>query len=327
MADLQGSYDELFAAAPTMLSRMRDDGDAGGSVAVFVDGEPVVDVWGGYADADRAVPWQQDTITNVWSVTKTMTALCALILADRGELDLDARVGRYWPEFTQAGKENVLVRHLLAHTRACPTGTGRLTISTTGRWPPPAWLARRRSGRRAPHPGTTRSPRGSWSARSSGGSPAGAWATSSPRRWPGHSAPTSTSGWPPGTTTGWRSRSPRRARTRTTPPTPPAARPATPPRSGSETVTASPGAGPRSPRPADTATPARWLWCSPCWPAGEWSGAGGCCRRQAVSARGKCSSTAWTASSAGGSAGAWATACSAARSAGAAGAAGAVRSS
>src|SRR6201996_7710931 len=85
MADLQGSYDELFAAAPTMLPRMLDDGDAGGSVAVFVDGEPVVDVWGGFADADRAIPWQRDTITNVWSVTKTMTALCALILADRDE--------------------------------------------------------------------------------------------------------------------------------------------------------------------------------------------------------------------------------------------------
>src|SRR5579875_308858 len=118
MAVLQGSYDELFAAAPTMLARLLDDGDAGDSVAVFVDGEPVVDVWGGFADADRAVPWQQDTITNVWSVTKTMTALCALILADRGELDLDAPVGRYWPEFATAGqgKDKVLVRHLLSHT-------------------------------------------------------------------------------------------------------------------------------------------------------------------------------------------------------------------
>jgi CubicO group peptidase (beta-lactamase class C family) len=124
MADLQGSYDELFAAAPTMLAQLLDDGDAGGSVAIFLDGEPVVDVWGGFADADRTAPWQRDTITNVWSVTKTMTALCALILADRGQLDLDAPVGRYWPEFTRAGKEKVLVRHLLGHTAGLPDWDG-----------------------------------------------------------------------------------------------------------------------------------------------------------------------------------------------------------
>ena len=120
MADIQGSYDELFAAVPGALAGLLDDGDAGGSVAVFVDGEPVVDVWGGFADADRTVPWQRDTITNVWSVTKTMTALCALVLADRGELDLTAPVGRYWREFAVAGKERVLVRHLLAHTAGLP---------------------------------------------------------------------------------------------------------------------------------------------------------------------------------------------------------------
>jgi CubicO group peptidase (beta-lactamase class C family) len=83
-----------------------------------------VDVWGGFADADRTIPWQRDTITNVWSVTKTMTALCALVLADRGELDLAAPVGRYWPEFAVAGKEKVLVRHLLAHTAGLPDWDG-----------------------------------------------------------------------------------------------------------------------------------------------------------------------------------------------------------
>ncbi|MEU9018450.1 serine hydrolase domain-containing protein [Actinomadura sp. NPDC048394] len=124
MADIQGSYDELFSAVPDALAELLDGGDAGGSVAVFVDGEPVVDVWGGFADAERTVPWQRDTIANVWSVTKTMTALCALVLADRGELDLDAPVGRYWPEFGAAGKEKVLVRHLLAHTAGLPDWDG-----------------------------------------------------------------------------------------------------------------------------------------------------------------------------------------------------------
>jgi CubicO group peptidase (beta-lactamase class C family) len=101
-----------------------EHGDAGASVAVFVDGEPVVDIWGGFANADRTIPWQRDTITNAWSITKTMTALCALVLADRGELDLAAPVGRYWREFAVADKEKVLVRHLLAHTAGLPDWDG-----------------------------------------------------------------------------------------------------------------------------------------------------------------------------------------------------------
>ncbi len=124
MAEIQGSYDELFSAVPSVLAGLLDAGDAGASAAVFVDGEPVVDVWGGYADADRTTPWRRDTITNVFSVTKTMTALCALVLADRGELDLAAPVGRYWPDFAVAGKEKVQVRHLLAHTAGLPDWDG-----------------------------------------------------------------------------------------------------------------------------------------------------------------------------------------------------------
>ena len=85
-----------------------------------MDGEPVADLWGGYQDAKKTEPWEQDTITNVWSTTKTMVALSALILADRGDLDLDAPVARYWPEFAAAGKERVLVRHLLSHTAGLP---------------------------------------------------------------------------------------------------------------------------------------------------------------------------------------------------------------
>jgi len=124
MAEIQGSYDDLFTAVPDALAALLDEGDVGGSVAVFVDGEPVVDVWGGFADADRTIPWQRDTITGVWSVTKTMTALCALILADRGELDLSAPVARYWPEFAAQGKDGVLVRHLLSHTAGLPDWDG-----------------------------------------------------------------------------------------------------------------------------------------------------------------------------------------------------------
>ncbi|MEV7739845.1 serine hydrolase, partial [Streptomyces sp. NPDC088921] len=59
MADIQGTYDDLFSAVPTKLAELLDEGDVGGSVAVFVDGEPVVDVWAGYADAERTALWER----------------------------------------------------------------------------------------------------------------------------------------------------------------------------------------------------------------------------------------------------------------------------
>lgn len=90
--------------------------ETGASFAVTIDGEYVVDLWGGYSDAAETTPWEQDTITNVYSTVKVMTALCALILVDRGQLDLDSPVADYWPEFAQAGKDKVLVRWLLSHS-------------------------------------------------------------------------------------------------------------------------------------------------------------------------------------------------------------------
>jgi CubicO group peptidase (beta-lactamase class C family) len=90
--------------------------DIGASAAVFIDGEAVVDLWGGYFDATYTRPWERDTIVNGFSSTKTMTALCALVLADRGEIDLNAPVKKYWPEFAAAGKERVEVRHIVSHT-------------------------------------------------------------------------------------------------------------------------------------------------------------------------------------------------------------------
>ena len=105
MTEIHGSCDERFAAVRYALADNLETGlDIGASVAVFVDGEPVVDIWSGHRDEARTVPWDADTIVNVFSITKTMVALCALILADRGELDLNAPVARYWPEFGAAGK-------------------------------------------------------------------------------------------------------------------------------------------------------------------------------------------------------------------------------
>ncbi|MEO5876555.1 MAG: serine hydrolase domain-containing protein [Streptosporangiaceae bacterium] len=135
MAEIQGTCESRFGTVAEVLAASLDADDVGASAAVFVDGEPVVDLWGGYVDAARTVPWERDTITSVWSTTKTMTALCALILADRGELDLDAPVARYWPEFAAAGKQDVLVRHLLGHTAGLPTWDEPITVADLYAWP------------------------------------------------------------------------------------------------------------------------------------------------------------------------------------------------
>src|SRR5262249_50976026 len=117
MADVQGEYDDRFTGVRDVLAANLDAGkDVGASVAVVLDDRMAADLWGGFADEARTTPWERDTITNVWSSTKTVTALCALIVADRGELDVDAPVARYWPEFAANGKDGVLVRHLLGHT-------------------------------------------------------------------------------------------------------------------------------------------------------------------------------------------------------------------
>jgi CubicO group peptidase (beta-lactamase class C family) len=135
MAHTEGSCAERFEAVRVALATSLDKDDVGASVAVCVDGEPVVDLWGGYADAERTRPWERDTITNVWSTTKTMTALCALILADRGDIDLDAPVAKYWPEFAAAGKEKLLIRHVLGHTAGLPTWDEPLTVEQLYDWP------------------------------------------------------------------------------------------------------------------------------------------------------------------------------------------------
>ncbi|MFJ3509052.1 serine hydrolase domain-containing protein [Streptomyces luteogriseus] len=113
---VHGHCDPRFTAVREAFEEnFRERGELGAAVAVTVGGETVVDLWGGWADAARSRPWERDTLVNVWSTTKGPVALCAHILADRGLLDLDAPVAVYWPEFAAAGKEKVLVRHLLSH--------------------------------------------------------------------------------------------------------------------------------------------------------------------------------------------------------------------
>ncbi|HEX4182212.1 MAG TPA: serine hydrolase domain-containing protein [Caulobacteraceae bacterium] len=101
---------EAFAA------NLASGADVGACFAATVEGETVVDLWGGWADEAKTRPWQEDTIVNVYSTTKTMTALTALLVADRGELDFEAPVAKYWPEFAANGKANVKVSHLMSHS-------------------------------------------------------------------------------------------------------------------------------------------------------------------------------------------------------------------
>ncbi|MFE6150316.1 serine hydrolase domain-containing protein [Streptomyces sp. NPDC057889] len=113
---IQGHCDARFDAVRAAFEENFDEREElGAAVTVLVDGAPVVDLWGGWADAARTRAWERDTVVNVWSTTKGPTALCAHILIDRGLLDPDAPVAAYWPEFAAAGKEGVLVRHLLSH--------------------------------------------------------------------------------------------------------------------------------------------------------------------------------------------------------------------
>jgi CubicO group peptidase (beta-lactamase class C family) len=117
MAQIEGQCDDKFAELKAVLSANIDSGaDLGASVAVVHRGEMVVDIWGGHSDVEQTKPWASDTITNVFSSTKTMAALCALVLVDRGELDVHAPVAQYWPEFAAAGKAEIPVRDLMSHT-------------------------------------------------------------------------------------------------------------------------------------------------------------------------------------------------------------------
>ena len=116
MADIHGSCEDRFGAVREALERNLRSEELGARVAVDLDGETVVDIWGGFRDQERTTPWTEDTIVNVWSTTKTITSLAALMLVDRGELDVYAPVAEYWPEFAANGKGDIEVRHLMAHT-------------------------------------------------------------------------------------------------------------------------------------------------------------------------------------------------------------------
>ncbi|MDE2966320.1 MAG: serine hydrolase [Chloroflexota bacterium] len=119
--DLQGTCEPRFGAVrDAFAANWSDHDEVGASLCVIVGGETVVDLWGGHADAGRTRAWDRDTIANVYSSTKGIAAAAAAMLVDRGQLDVERPVTGYWPEFGQAGKSEIRVRHLLTHEAGLP---------------------------------------------------------------------------------------------------------------------------------------------------------------------------------------------------------------
>jgi len=113
---IHGTCHPKFEGVRDVFLRSFESGaEVGAAVCLTVGGETVVDLWAGFRDAERRLPWERDTLVNVFSTTKGITALAAHQLIDEGRLDLDAPVARYWPEFAAAGKEQLPVRYLLTH--------------------------------------------------------------------------------------------------------------------------------------------------------------------------------------------------------------------
>src|SRR4029077_20362834 len=107
MSDIHGTCDERFEAVRSALAQNLDSGEElGASIVVDINGDHVGDVWGGFGEQARTTPWDEHTITTVWSSTKTVTSLAALMLVDRGELDVDQPVAKYWPGVAGHGKED-----------------------------------------------------------------------------------------------------------------------------------------------------------------------------------------------------------------------------
>lgn len=114
---IHGFCDEKFAAVREAFEKnFVEQEDVGATFCATIDGETVIDLWGGWQDKEKSKEWEEDTIVNVYSTTKTMAALVMLMLADRGEIDFYEKVTKYWPEFGQNGKGDIEVRHIMSHS-------------------------------------------------------------------------------------------------------------------------------------------------------------------------------------------------------------------
>ncbi|MEO7193942.1 MAG: serine hydrolase domain-containing protein [Pseudonocardiaceae bacterium] len=137
MTPIHGTTDPRFQAVrDAFAANFRDHGDVGAALCVYHRGRRVVDLWGGIADPTHGAPWVEDTLQYVFSTTKGFTATCAHLLAQRGELDLDAPVADYWPEFAAAGKHHIPVRWLLSHRAGLPALDTPIPLADALAWHP-----------------------------------------------------------------------------------------------------------------------------------------------------------------------------------------------
>lgn len=135
MVEIHGFCDEQFKAVKEAFAKnFEEELEVGASFAATLNGKFIIDMWAGHADAAQTRPWEKDTIVNVYSTTKVMTTICTLMLVDRGHLDLDAPVAKYWPEFAQAGKEKLPVRYLLSHTAGLSGFDKPVRVKTLYNW-------------------------------------------------------------------------------------------------------------------------------------------------------------------------------------------------
>jgi CubicO group peptidase (beta-lactamase class C family) len=134
-AEVHGRCEPAFESLRRALAEVIETGaEVGAALAVHVGKQPVVDLWAGHEDSPRTRPWDEHTIVNLYSVGKAVTAVCALRLVERGALDLDSPVSRYWPEFAQAGKKHLPVRYLLTHQAALPAVFRPLPLGAVLQW-------------------------------------------------------------------------------------------------------------------------------------------------------------------------------------------------
>ncbi|RVU27803.1 class A beta-lactamase-related serine hydrolase [Streptomyces antnestii] len=137
MGQHHGWADERFGAVADVFARNFDEfAELGAAVTVFVGGRKVVDLWGGTADGPSGRAWEQDTVVPVFSCAKGLVSLAAHLLAQEGRLDLDAPVGRYWPEFARHGKEDITCRMVLGHRAGIPALDRRLGFEEIAAWTP-----------------------------------------------------------------------------------------------------------------------------------------------------------------------------------------------
>ena len=130
MAHVKGHCDPRFESLRTFLGQnVASEDELGACICVNIDGENAVDIWAGYTDEERNKPWEQDTIVNFFSISKTVTNLAVLMAHDRGLLDVHEKVSKYWPEFAENGKEDVLIKHILSHSSGVAGWEQPITLS------------------------------------------------------------------------------------------------------------------------------------------------------------------------------------------------------